>query len=222
VRLLETSFIRIGNGTYAEENGSFGLTTMKDRHVRIDGAKLLFKFRGKSGMDHTIELTDRRLAKIVRDCRDLPGYELFQYVTEGGEQRTIDAADVNQYLRETSGQEFTAKDFRTWSGTVLAIGAFREAGPASSETQAKKTTVDVVKQVARQLGNRPATCRKYYVHPAVIDAYADGTLFGKVELGEEQDAAYAGLGLRPEEYAVMTIVASYQKSLAQTLKTKAA
>ena len=221
VRLLERSFIRIGNEEYAEENGSFGLTTMKDRHVRIEGSKLLFRFRGKSGMEHTIELTDRRLARIVRDCRDLPGYELFQYVTPEGEQRTIDAADVNAYLRETSGQDFTAKDFRTWSGTVLAVRAFREAGPPTSASHAKKCSVDVIKQVAKQLGNRPATCRKYYVHPAVLDAYADSSLFRVMEQGEEQDSTYSGLGLSPEEYTVMVIVASYQGGLARKMLAKA-
>ena len=164
VRLLETSFIRVGNEEYAEENGSFGLTTMKNRHVEINGTKLLFRFRGKSGREHRIELTDRRLAHIVKQCRELPGYELFEYVDEAGEFRAVDAADVNAYLRETTGQDFTAKDFRTWCGTVLAVGEFRAAGPCRRQAAAKRTTVKVVQRVAQQLGNRPATCRKYYVH----------------------------------------------------------
>ncbi|HWD00621.1 MAG TPA: hypothetical protein VG456_27885 [Candidatus Sulfopaludibacter sp.] len=215
VRLLETSFIRVGNDEYAAENDSFGLTTMKDRHVRIAGSKLLFRFRGKSGQDHNIELTDRRLANIVKSCRDLPGYELFQYVAEDGSHCPIDSADVNRYLHEVAGHDFTAKDFRTWAGTVLAVRELCAAGPAPSETQAKKTIVAAVKAVARRLGNRPATCRKYYMHPAILDAYMDGSLFEAREHGEQQNAAYAGMGLTPEEYCVMVVVASHQEKLAK-------
>jgi DNA topoisomerase-1 len=222
VRLLETTYIRVGNEEYAEENGSFGLTTMKGKHVRIDGAKLLFRFRGKSGLEHTIELTDRRLARIVKECQELPGYELFQYVTESGEQRAIDSADVNAYLREASDHDFTAKDFRTWFGTVLAVREFCAAGPCTSNTPLKRTIVSALKRVAQRLGNRPATCRKYYVHPAVIDAYSDGSLFPTVAMGEEQNSAYAGLGLSPEEYGIMVVVASYQENLARQARVKAA
>jgi DNA topoisomerase-1 len=208
VRLLETTFIRVGNDEYARENESFGLTTMRNRHVRIEGAKLMFRFRGKSGLEHTIELTDRKLARIVRQCQDLPGYELFEYLNDAGEVCRIDSADVNRYLREITGQDFTAKDFRTWAGTVLA--AVHEAGPAPSETAAKKTIVSVLKTVGRRLGNRPATCRKYYVHPAVIESYTGQSLFGVMERGMQQDSAYAGLGLRPEEYCCMVIIADRQ------------
>jgi len=222
VRLLETSYIRVGNEEYAEENGSFGLTTMKNRHVRIEGTKLLFRFRGKSGMEHTIELTDRRLARIVKQCRELPGYELFEYVSEEGGVRTVDAADVNGYLHETTGQDFTAKDFRTWFGTVLAVREFCAAGPSASATEAKRTTVGVVKRVAQRLGNRPATCRKYYVHPAIVDAYADGSLFRTVEAGEEQNSAYSGMGLSPDEYCVMVTVADYQAAMAREVRAKTA
>ena len=221
VRLLETSFMRIGNEEYAEENGSFGLTTLKNRHVRICGAKLLFRRRGKSGLEHSIELTDRRLASIVRQCRDMPGYELFEYLDEDGEVRTVDAADVNVWLRETTGQDFTAKDFRTWSGTVLAAREFAAAGPAPNQSEAKRMTVSVIKNVARRLGNRPATCRKYYVHPAIIDAYADGSIFPTMAAGEQQSNAYAGLGLSPEEYCVMVIVARHQENLAGKLRKTA-
>jgi DNA topoisomerase-1 len=158
----------------------------------------------------------------VRECQELPGYELFHYVNDGGERRSVDAADVNAYLRETTGQDFTAKDFRTWCGTVLAVREFSAAGPSANPTAAKQTVVAVVKSVAGQLGNRPATCRKYYVHPAIIDAYADGSLFTTLELGEQQNSAYAGLGLRPEEYSVMVIVAKYQEGLARQLRAKVA
>jgi len=222
VRLLETSFIRIGNEEYAEENGSFGLTTMKNRHVQIDGATLQFRFRGKSGLEHRIRLTDRRLARIVKQCRELPGYELFEYVTPAGDVHPVDAADVNAYLREITGQNFTAKDFRTWSGTILAVRELCAAGPWRSQAEAKRTVVAAVKRVSQRLGNRPATCRKYYIHPAVIDAYGDGSLFPTVEQGEQQNSAYAGMGLRPEEYCVMVIVAKYQENLAKELRAKTA
>lgn len=215
VRLLETTFIRVGNEEYAKENDSFGLTTMRDRHVRIAGAKLLFRFRGKSGLEHNIELTDRRLARIVKQCQEVPGYELFQYVDESGDRHSVDSADVNRYIHDIAGQDFTAKDFRTWAGTVLAIRELHAAGPCPDPATGKKTVVAAIKSVARQLGNRPSTCRKYYIHPATIEAYGDGTLFPVMEQGERQDGAYAGLGLRAEEYAVMVIVAEYQQRLAR-------
>ena len=222
VRLLETSFIRVGNDEYAKENDSFGLTTMRNRHVHIAGAKLLFHFRGKSGQEHTIELTDRRLARVVKRCQDLPGYELFQYVDESGAACAIDSADVNHYIREIAGDEFTAKDFRTWAGAVLAVRELCAAGPARTETEKKKTVVAAVKSVARRLGNRPATCRKYYVHPAIFDAYSDGSLFGTMQQGQQQESAYAGLGLSAEEYCVMVTIASHQEKLAAGARAKAA
>jgi len=222
VRLLETSFIRVGNDEYAVENDSFGLTTMKDRHVRIAGARLMFRFRGKSGQNHSIELTDRRLATIVKSCRDLPGYELFQYIAEDGTIAAIDSADVNRYIREITGHDFTAKDFRTWAGTVLAVKELCAAGPARNEGEGKKAVVDAVKSVARRLGNRPATCRKYYVHPAILDAYSTGSLFDTREQGKQQDAAYSGLGLSPEEYCVMVIVTAHQEKLVKEVRAKAA
>jgi DNA topoisomerase I len=218
VRLLETSFIRVGNDEYAKENDSFGLTTMRDNHVRIDGAHLCFRFRGKSGQEHSVEMTDRRLANIVRQCRDLPGYELFQYVNASGQSCCVDSGDVNSYIRRASGQDFTAKDFRTWAGTMLAARELYAAGPCASLTAGKRTIVTAVKNVARKLGNRPATCRKYYIHPAIIDAYSDGFLFPVMEQGEAQNTAYAGLGLRPEEYSVMVLVAEHQQRLARPLR----
>ena len=215
VRLLETTYIRVGNDEYAKENDSFGLTTMRDRHVRIAGSKLLFRFRGKSGQDHTIDLTDQRLARIVKQCQDLPGYELFQYVNEAGRICRIDSADVNDYIRSLTKQEFTAKDFRTWAGTVMAAREFHAAGPCPSARAGKRIIVNTVKRVAKRLGNRPATCRKYYIHPAIIEAWSDGSLFPAMEQGIEQHTAYNGLGLRPEEYSVMVLVAEYQQKLAK-------
>jgi DNA topoisomerase-1 len=222
VRLLETSFIRVGNDEYARENDSFGLTTLKNRHVRIAGATLRFHFRGKSGLEHHIELTDRRLASIVRQCQELPGYELFEYIGADGEVCPIESADVNRYLREAAGGDFTAKDFRTWAGTLLAVRELAVAGPAHTESQAKKVVVAAIKAVAAQLGNRPATARKYYVHPAILEAYMDSSLFPVLAQGEEQDTTYAGLGLRPEEYAVMVIIAAQQEKLARAARPKAA
>jgi len=176
VRLLETTFIRVGNEEYARENSSYGLTTMRDRHVEIDGATLRFRFRGKSGQMHEVTVEDKRLARIVRACRDLPGYELFQYKDDYGELHSVDSSDVNQYLHEISGGDFSAKDFRTWAGTVQAALALADIGPSTTEAEAKRKVVEAVKHVAQRLGNRPATCRNYYVHPAILDAYSEGVL----------------------------------------------
>lgn len=174
VRLLETTLIRVGNDEYAKQNNSFGLTTMRDRHAKISGAKVGFEFRGKSGKWHTIYVEDKRLARIVKNCRDIPGHELFQYYDADGKRQSIDSSDVNAYLREITGQEFTAKDFRTWAGTVCALMAFTSMSPCESQAHAKQNVSTAIKAVAEQLGNTPTVCRKYYVHPAVIDAYQDG------------------------------------------------
>ncbi len=222
VHLLETACVRIGNDEYARENESFGLTTLRNRHVSIAGAKLQFRFRGKSGLEHTIELTNARLARIVKQCQDLPGYDLFEYVDAGGNVCRISSEDVNRYIRDLAGQDFTAKDFRTWAGTVFATRELADAGPPRNASMAKRTIVSAIKRVAHKLGNRPATCRKYYIHPALIEAYANGSLFPVMEQGEQQQSAYAGLGLQPEEYAVMVIVAEYQERLARQARAKAA
>ena len=222
VRLLETSFIRVGNDEYARENDSFGLTTLKNRHVAIEGARLRFHFRGKSGLEHTIELTDRRLAGIVRRCQDLPGYALFEYTGENGNVCSVESADVNRYIRQIAGDDFTAKDFRTWAGTTLAIRELAAAGPSETERDAKRAVVNAVKSVAGLLGNRPATCRKYYIHPAILDAYMDGSLFPVLERGEQQESAYGGLGLRREEYSMMVIVAEHQQKAARAVRANAA
>lgn len=215
VRLLETTYIRVGNEEYAKDNESFGLTTMRDRHVHIAGAKLMFEFRGKSGQQHSIQLTDRRLAHIVKQCQDLPGYDLFQYVDEHGSVNRICSDDVNRYIRDITKQDFTAKDFRTWSGTLLAARELYQEGPCTSPSAGKRTIVSAIKRVAKRLGNRPATCRKYYVHPAILDAYSDGSLFPAMEQGERQNSDYRGMGLRPEEYSVLVLIAEYQQKLAK-------
>lgn len=190
VKLLETTYIRIGNEEYAEENGSFGLTTLRNRHVEILGEMLKFKFRGKSGQQHEIVLADPRLARVVRKCKDLPGSDLFQYIDESGEPQSIDSGDVNDYLREITGGEFTAKDFRTWGGTCLAAGYLLERCVQDADSGTKAELVDVVKEVASKLGNKPATCRKYYIHPAVMDCYASGKLKALAEKFRDTHSNY--------------------------------
>jgi DNA topoisomerase-1 len=174
--LLETTLARVGNEEYTKQNDSYGLTTLRDRHVNVTGNEVQFYFRGKSGVKHAISLRDSHLAKIVRRLRDLPGYELFQYVDENGESRSIGSTDVNDYLREITGEDCTAKDFRTWAGTVLAIEALCECEPFSTQRQGKKHIVAAVQKVAERLGNTVAVCRKCYIHPGVFDAYIQGTL----------------------------------------------
>lgn len=178
VRLMETTRIRIGNEEYAKANHSYGLTTMRDHHAKVNGWTVTFKFKGKSGKRHVIDISDRRLAKIIRQCQDIPGYELFQYVDEDGMHHTIDSADVNEYLREISEQDFTAKDFRTWAGSVLAYATLKELAPCESASQAKKNVVQMIKHVAELLGNTPSVCRKCYVHPVLLDCYMAGTMSG--------------------------------------------
>ena len=206
VALLEKTSIRVGNEEYARENRSFGLTTMRDRHARIGTSRITFHFRGKSGKQHELQVIDRRLARIVRRCQELPGQELFQYVDEDGQRHSVDSADVNDYLREASGGDFTAKDFRTWRGTVLAAWALRAFEEVDSEAQAKRNVVQAVEQVAQELGNTPAVSRKSYVDPRVIDAYLDGNV-----VREAREAADATLGeslseLSPEEAAVLALL----------------
>lgn len=206
VRLLETTLIRIGNEEYAKTNRSYGLTTMRNRHVDVSGTTLRFHFRGKSGIDHTIGINDRRIARIVKQCKDLPGAELFQYIDHDGHRQSIDSGDVNAYLQEITGQEFTAKDFRTWAGTVLAAMALREFESFDEETQAKRNIVRAIETVAERLGNTPTVCRKCYVHPAVLDAYLDGSMLDTLKQRAEQEMADSLSGLQPEEAAVLAFL----------------
>ncbi|WP_022976001.1 DNA topoisomerase IB [Nevskia ramosa] len=177
LRLLETTLIRVGNDEYARDNGSFGLTTLRNRHVDIAGGRLRFSFVGKSGIRHEAGVEDARLVRIIKRCMELPGQELFQYLDESGERRTLGSADVNDYLRNASGAEFTAKDYRTWAGSVMAYRALcKPLGQSAEELPTVRRVVEVIKDIAAGLGNTPAVCRKCYVHPAVLDAYMDGRL----------------------------------------------
>jgi DNA topoisomerase-1 len=216
VQLLEKTLIRVGNEEYARDNGSVGLTTMRDRHAKVRGAKVRFEFRGKSGIEHAIDLRDARLARIVKACRDLPGYELFQYIGPGGKRQVIDSSDVNRYLREIGGQDFTAKDFRTWIGTVLAAQALAGMPPARSAAEAKRHVNRAIESVSDRLGNTKAICRKCYVHPAVINAYLEGETIRRANGRGARPRA----GLSVEEMAVVRII---ERSLRKSVKrTKAA
>jgi DNA topoisomerase-1 len=206
VRLLETTMMRVGNEEYARSNGSFGLTTLRDKHVRIDGARLEFQFRGKSGVEHLIELNDRRLARIVSRCRELPGYELFQYLDDEGNRGSIDSEDVNEYLRRISGQDYTAKDFRTWAGTLLAALALREFEKFDSHAQAKKNLLRAIESVSAKLGNTPAICRKCYIHPIVMESYLDGSMLDALQHRAEKGLMEGMHDLDPEEAAVLALL----------------
>ena len=178
MRLLEATLIRVGNEEYARQNSSYGLTTLRDRHVSVSGKRLEFRFRGKSKRDHVVVLEDRRLGKIVKACQELPGRTLFQYLDETGRRRVLTSADVNAYLRDATAEDFSAKDFRTWAASVLAACLLRQAEPAASERHGAQQVKKAIESVSSRLGNTAAICRRSYVHPAVIEGYLDGTLPG--------------------------------------------
>jgi len=171
IGLLDKTLIRVGNDEYARENRSFGLTTLRRRHVQVDGSSLRFCFRGKSGVEHNVAITDRRLARIIQRCQDLPGTELFQFIDAAGKRQTLSSDDVNAHLREITGRDITAKDFRTWGGTMHAAVALRTVGPAATRREADRNIIAAVDEVSQRLGNTRAVCRKYYVHPAILEAY---------------------------------------------------
>jgi DNA topoisomerase-1 len=202
VRLLEMTFARIGNEEYARENGSFGLTTLRDRHVKIKGSTVRFLFKGKSGSEVEVGVTNRRVARVVKRCEELPGQMLFQYIDPAGDRRTVTSDDVNQYLRETSGEDYTAKDFRTWGATVLAASALRDVVSFESDTEAKHNVVAAIDSVARRLGHTRAVCRKSYVHPAVIDHYMEGSLESVLSLVDGRTHR----NLKAEEAAVIALL----------------
>jgi len=206
VALLERTRIRVGNEEYARENRSFGLTTLRDRHARVRGGRMTCVVTGRWGREHEVDVAERRLARIVGRCLELPGQQLFQYIGDDGERRAVASDDVNDYLREITGQEFTAKDFRTWAGTVLAAMALQEFRAFDTETEAKRNVVRAIETVAEKLGNTPAVSRASYVHPTVIDAYLEGDLLRQTR--EEADRALSErLGeLQPEEAAVMALL----------------
>ena len=206
VQLLERTFIRVGNEEYARENKSFGLTTMRNRHVDVDGSNVRFNFRGKSGVNREVDIDDRRVAKIVRKLQDLPGQELFQYLDKEGEKHGVTSEDVNNYLREITGQDFTAKDFRTWAGTVLAAMALQAQDAFANKTQAKKNVKDAISAVAKILGNTPAVCRKCYVHPAVLETYLDGDLIEGLKQKTEKTLSESLPDLRSDEAAVLSFL----------------
>jgi DNA topoisomerase-1 len=206
VQLLEKTFIRVGNEEYVKENRSFGLTTLRNRHVEVKGAKLRFRFRGKSGREHDIDTEDWHVARIIKKLQELPGQEVFQYLDEKGERRQVTSEDVNQYLGEISGEDFTAKDFRTWAGTVMAAMALQAQEAFENKSQAKKNVKAAISAVAKMLGNTPAVCRKCYVHPAVLETYLDGNLIeGLKERTEEMLENSLG-DLRSEEAAVLSFL----------------
>ena len=205
VQLLERTLIRVGNEEYARANRSFGLTTLRDRHVAVRGGRLRFQFRGKSGVAHAIDVSDRRLARIVKSCRDLPGQQLFQYVDDDGATQCIGSADVNAYLKEITGEDFTAKDFRTWAGTVLTLTALREVHAPASQRQAKRSLVQAIEAVARTLGNTRTVCRKSYIHPAILDGYVDGSL-APVLTQPWPARRRSAAALRAEEEAVLGVL----------------
>jgi DNA topoisomerase I len=205
VHLLESTLIRVGNDDYAKQNSSYGLTTLKNRHVLVQGNEIRFRFTGKSGKQWSLSMRDRRVAKIVRACQELPGQELLQYVDEAGNCQGVSSTDVNEYLREVSGRDITAKDFRTWAGTVLAAMALNEIGGFDGACQAKRNLRAAIEKVSAQLGNTPTICRKCYIHPEVLDSYFEGDLKfelkSQVERNSERD-------LKPEEAAVLALLRS--------------
>lgn len=207
VRLLETTLIRVGNDDYAKENGSFGLTTLRNRHVAVKGETLRFAFKGKSGKTWKLGIQDRRVARVVRECQDLPGQELFAYPAEDGTLHDVSSGDVNEYLREISGRDITAKDFRTWAGTVMAALALREFEAFDSQAAAKRNIRAAIERVSSRLGNTPTVCRKCYVHPDLLDGYMEGQLVLEMAERAEEELREEIEDLRPEEAAVLALLA---------------
>jgi DNA topoisomerase I len=204
VHLLETTLIRVGNDDYAKQNNSFGLTTLRNRHVAVEGSALRFSFKGKSGKTWRLGVQDRRVARIVRQCQELPGQDLFQYLDEDGEARGVSSDDVNEYLREIAGAEVTAKDFRTWAGTVLAALALQECERFTTQAAAKRNIRAAIESVAARLGNTPTICRKCYVHPEIFDCYLNEGLI--LEIAAEAKAESDSGALRPDEEAVLALL----------------
>jgi DNA topoisomerase I len=212
VNLLETTLIRVGNDDYARQNESYGLTTLQDEHVEVKGSELRFRFKGKSGKTWDLGVKDRRVAKIIRACQDLPGQELFQYVDAEGEVRDVTSADVNAYLREISGKSITAKDFRTWAGTVLAAIALQEFERFDTQAAAKRNVKQAIERVASRLGNTPTICRKCYVHPEILNGYLEQNLALEIAEEAQEELREELANLRPEEGAVLAMLLNRLKS----------
>jgi DNA topoisomerase I len=225
VHLLESTLIRVGNDDYAKQNNSYGLTTLKNRHVAVDGNEVRFRFTGKSGKQWSLRVRDRRIAKIIRACQELPGQELLQYIDEQGNCRDVTSTDVNEYLREITGKDITAKDFRTWAGTVLAAMALSELESFDSAAQAKRNLRAAIERVSARLGNTPTICRKCYIHPEVMNAYLDGNLLREVKSKAENELRSRVGSLKPEEAAVLALLrnrlsreAEHPKSVMRALR----
>jgi len=215
VHLLENTLIRVGNADYVKQNKSYGLTTLRDPHVKVEGGELRFQFKGKSGKTWKLQVKDRRIARIVKACQDLPGQDLFQYLDGNGEQQSVTSADVNAYLKEITGRDITAKDFRTWAGTVLAALALKEFEEFDSEAKAKKNIRAAIEKVSGRLGNTPSICRKCYVHPEVFSSYMDGELLLEVKEEIETELREDLPSLKPEEAAVLSLL---QERLSREVK----
>ena len=222
VRLLEATFIRIGNAEYARQNESFGLTTLRERQARVNGSTLRLRFKGKSGVPHEVEFTDRRIARIVRHMQDLPGEELFQYLDDKGEPHPIESTDVNAYLKSIAGADFTSKDFRTWAGTLLCLRALRRLGAPTSSAAGRREVAQAVHAVAKELRNTRAVCRKCYIHPAVIDSYLDGRLQEAAGTRSDQAALLALLGKKRPRGNMPSLASTLARSLARRSRVERA
>ena len=222
VHLLETTLARVGNGDYAKQNKSYGLTTLKNRHVAVDGNEVRFRFTGKSGKQWSLRVKDRRIAKIIRACQELPGQELLQYVDDEGKPQDITSSDVNEYLKEITGKNITAKDFRTWAGTVLAAMALNDVKAFDSNAEAKRNVRAALEKVAARLGNTPTICRKCYVHPEVLTSYLDGNLVLEIKSAVDEELHDQLEGLKPEEAAVLAMLRGRLARDGSTVRPKAA
>jgi DNA topoisomerase-1 len=223
VYLLENTLIRVGNDDYVKQNKSYGLTTLKDRHVKVAGSELKFQFKGKSGKTWNLQFKDRRIARIVKECQDIPGQELFQYLDDDGKRQDVTSADVNAYLKEITGREITAKDFRTWAGTVLAALALAEFESFDTDAMAKKNVRAAIERVSSKLGNTPTICRKCYVHPEVLHSYLQGEMMLEVKQQVETELRDNLATLKPEEAAVLTLLETrLNRDLTETLRKAAA
>lgn len=208
IRLLDITLIRVGNEEYAQSNHSYGLTTLRNRHASIQGDTIHLHFQGKRGLKHTVDIHDKELARIVKRCRDLPGQELFQYIDHDGSKHSVNSSDVNDYLRAITGQDFTAKDFRTWGGTVVVMHTLRELGDFTQESQAKKHISQAIQTAAQHLGNTSAICRKCYVHPGLLTAYLDGSLLTYLNTHPRRVKQGADWELHPDEALLLAFLRS--------------